>query len=1791
MKAKRILASVLSVALLLQLSPLGVLALDEGLPQTPQVSTVQENLDPAPTEEPTLVEEPALTEEPAPTAEPTPEETAAPTATPTPEPTAEPTATPAPEETAAPDAAETPAPEPSAEPTAAPDPVAEVQAMIDALPDEVTEDNAEAVEQALTDIDDAKESLTDDELAGLDLTRYDAAANALLALWGEATADAVELLDDAAAPTQDGEGYYLIADADQLRWFADQVNSGNNAINAKLTADITINSQVLDDTGELIADHDNLKSWTPIGIYNFEGEFDGNGHTIRGLYSSKPDSGYVGLFGTVGAGGTVKNVTLADSYVSGSRFVGGICGRNNGGTIEGCRNTGKVDGNMKSVGGVCGMNEGTLQKSCNTGIVTGYQNVGGVCGWNKSTLQECYNEGNVTGTGSNVGGVCGYNGTGTLQDCYNIGVVTGTSNVGGVCGQNGWHVYRCYNIGGVSSTSGSSSVGAVCGGEGLPPSDCYYLNISATSAGGGISQTEAEFNSGYVAYQLQGLLGGTEAPQVWGQRIGTDPYPVFSSETAYTVYLTAPGSPCSGYSNKRNDYRKHDYTTDGVCSRCGKEAEAPQNSSDGYYEIYDQWQLYWFAKKVRDGNPGISARLMDDITLNEGVLTNGELNTGANFTSWTPIGTSSQPFTGTFDGKGHTISGLYIDGNTNYVGLFGHVGKDGTVKGTVKNVNITDSYMSGSSYVGGICGNNIGGTLEDCTSDCTVKGTDNAAGGICGLNENYGSVLNCHNTGKVTGSFNVGGVCGRNYSSGTVNGCYNTGEVSGTRWVGGVCGNNYGGTVKGCYNIGNVSGNSEVGGVCGWNYIKTLENSYNIGNVSGNSEVGGVCGKNDSGSTVKGCYYLDTSAETSDGGTPKTAVEFRSGDVAFCLQNDLGGATVPQVWGQRIDPDDTVKTDKTPVLNSTSAYTVHKAAENSPCKRYSNTSGQTFNKHEYDDEHDVCIRCGAWQEATLKGDYYEIHNQGQLRWFADQVNNNGRTDINARLTASFTMDSTEWTPIGKESQPFKGTIDGNGKTITGLKCTDTSKEYVGLFGYASGATIQNVTVQGATFNGNGFIGGVCGYIVGGAITGCTTSGGTVSGSYYIGGIAGYANNATVQRCVNSGKVTGSDFSIGGIAGTAYQATVQDCGNTGAVIRTAATGNYGGIVGTATNAKAIQNCYNAYSDMAYPICATPDDANLSNCYYPVSSSSYGYDGTTAKTAEQFASGEVAYLLQKPRDDAAAAAGTTAEQVWGQKIDGNDKDSYPVLGGDKVYQTTPCTAGYSNTAQQTLDHSYTKDGVCSRCGEWQEATLNGDYYEIRNQGQLRWFADQVNNNGKTDINARLMNDITINSKVLDDKGELISDTGNLKSWTPIGKNGYSFKGEFDGNSHTIRGLYFNDTNTGYVGLFGFVGKGGTVKNVTLADSYVSGSWYVGGICGQNYGGTVEGCRNTGRVYGTRQYVGGVCGYNEGNLQKSCNTGIVYGYQNVGGVCGYNKGTLQECYNTDTVEGTMCVGGVCGLNGNGHTLEKSYNTGTVTGTENVGGVCGQNAESTLQECYNIGTVSGTTKVGGVCGLNYSGTVRNCYYLDTSAATADSGTSKTAAEFKSGEVAYLLQKAINDAATEGTPAEQVWGQKIGEDDYPKLGGDKVYQTTPCTAGYSNTDGTYKAHTPGTDGKCIDCKQLCISYTVTIPATVELGNAANATATISAENVTLPTDKTLQVIINGPFTATLVGKTDVTAQYTIQKDGTALTDGSTVLTANNGESPKIPLTFVKPDAAPYAGSYTGTVTFTVSVGDKTPTT
>ena len=892
---------------------------------------------------------------------------------------------------------------------------------------------------------------------------------------------------------------------------------------------------------------------------------------------------------------------MKDSAFNGNDYIGTVCGFIVWGNITGCTNSGSTVSGSWKIGGIAGGAKYTnVQRCVNTGKVSGKNDLGGIVGCTEGArVQDCGNTDNVKPTG--IGRFCG-------------GIA------GSVLGSS--HIHNCYNVD--SSTADKFYDGSCY------HSNCYYLANGSDSTDKEITAKTAEqFASGEVAFLLQN--GRTDA--VWGQTLtGASPQalPVLGGDKVYQ------SAPCPAhYSNTQRDL-PHDYV-DGVCSRCGE--HEPPKEVNGYYQITNQWQLYWFAKWVNgvspvttEPHPGANAILVYDIILNSNVLNeNGELNTGAsaNFTPWTLIGTNTNPFTGTFNGNNKTISGLYYNNSgESDVGLFGCVG----VNGKVINVTLADSYVSGKSYVGGICGSNMGGTLQGC-----------------------------HNTGTVSGNSGVGGVCGQNNSS----------------------------TVKGCYNTGEVIGNNPVGSVCGWN----------------------------GGATVEKCYYLAGTSEKAVGdGTgnrnetceSKTELQFRNGEVAYQLQSDLNIST--QVWGQRIG------TDKTPVLSSNPNYTVHKTAPESHCKGYSN---QPNDSRDHNYNNGVCTYCGECEQATpAEGNYYEISNQGQLRWFADQVSNKGQTTINARLMASFAMDSTEWTPIGTESNPFAGKFDGNGNTITGLTCTDTSADHVGLVGYASGATIQNVTVQDAALKGHYYIGTVCGYITGGTITnchavntaiggntegryyggiagyitgktnvtGCTNSDSTVNGGYYLGGIAGYAADTTVQRCVNSGAVTSKYSKIGGIVGTANRATVQDCGNIGTVTKRGNGSEYGGIIGEASGNHTIQNCYNADKNTAAKICGGIFYTPL-NCYYlpdDTGSSGSTVTGITAKTQAQFASGEVAYLLQNGHGDTA---------VWGQTI---GKDKYPKLGGDKVYQSAPCTADYSNTEIPPKQHVIGNDGKCTNCG---------------------------------------------------------------------------------------------------------------------------------------------------------------------------------------------------------------------------------------------------------------------------------------------------------------------------------------------------------------------------------------------------------------------------------------------------------------------------------------------------------------
>ncbi len=141
-------------------------------------------------------------------------------------------------------------------------------------------------------------------------------------------------------------------------------------------------------------------------------------------------------------------------------------------------------------------------------------------------------------------------------------------------------------------------------------------------------------------------------------------------------------------------------------------------------------------------------------------------------------------------------------------------------------------------------------------------------------------------------------------------------------------------------------------------------------------------------------------------------------------------------------------------------------------------------------------------------------------------------------------------------------------------------------------------------------------------------------------------------------------------------------------------------------------------------------------------------------------------------------------------------------------------------------------------YEEPKKNDGYYEISNKYMLYWLAREVNENGKTAIKARLTADIKVNNNVLDQNGNL-NDASSFRSWTPIGNNDYPFIGEFDGNGHTISGLYQKDDNWD-AGLFGYMTEGGKIKNVIVKDSYLFGQYprwkegKQGQICYRNWNG---------------------------------------------------------------------------------------------------------------------------------------------------------------------------------------------------------------------------------------------------------------------------------------------------------------------------------------------------------------------
>ncbi|MGN0114368.1 MAG: GLUG motif-containing protein, partial [Acutalibacteraceae bacterium] len=536
---------------------------------------------------------------------------------------------------------------------------------------------------------------------------------------------------------------------------------------------------------------------------------------------------------------------------------------------------------------------------------------------------------------------------------------------------------------------------------------------------------------------------------------------------------------------------------------------------------------------------------------------------------------------------------------------------------------------------------------------------------------------------------------------------------------------------------------------------------------------------------------------------------------------------------------------------------------------------------------------------------YQISSKEELYWFASAASYDN-TDINAVLVNDITVND--------------GVLDADGNLNSGefdawTPIGDSYSPYVGTFDGA-GYTVSGLYLNDSSAE----LVGLFGYVgENGTVRNVGVVDSYFSADKYVGGVCG-RSGGTITNCYADVTVNGSQC-IGGVCGH-NRGIIANCYSTSMV---SGTTLYGGVCGFLING-TIVNCYY-------------DKTKFTGNAVGYQTDDYTVTNVNGITPAQLESGEVAYKLSQ---GCKVGSVTYDGSIWGQEI---GKDTSPVLGGKKVYATTGCISYNNDGNEGEKEHSF-ENGICTDCGR----------YRISNAAELASFAAAVNG-GNIEINAILTADITVNEGVLDADGNL--NSGEFDTWTPIGDYDNPYNGTFDGQNHTISGLYFNASNVSNIGLFGYVGEYGTVCNVGVVESYFNGEYGIGGVCTSN------------------------------------------------------EGTVTNCFVRGTLSGGSDVGGLC-----------SWNDGTVS------------------NCYAVVTVSAEYYCGALCGYN-GGTITNCCFYGGSAIYENSGDSdnvfsKTTAQFKSGEVAYLLNQ--NDEN-----ADDVWGQTIGTDDYPVLGGANVYATKGC--------------------------------------------------------------------------------------------------------------------------------------------------
>lgn len=476
-----------------------------------------------------------------------------------------------------------------------------------------------------------------------------------------------------------------------------------------------------------------------------------------------------------------------------------------------------------------------------------------------------------------------------------------------------------------------------------------------------------------------------------------------------------------------------------------------------------------------------------------------------NGNEWMPIGTDSNPFWGGFDGGGHTITGMTITGDGDYVGLFGECRNFTADSSYIKSVTVKGANISGHSHVGAIAGE--GANISDCYS---IENTICAAwcvGGICG--SLTGNISGCYNSSSVSGNSTAGGIMGSASSERTV------------------------GVVEYCYNIGAVTvrqQDSSVGGITGASAHRyNISNCLNCGKITGNGKnVGGIAGSTDSNymNFIGNCYYNSdlNNAGVGEGASDKV-IPLTTSQLCGALPEGLDST----IWKEGSVDTSTAKATDTGSRFGTATGTyinLTKVAEIGETKTAS---------------------VPVYNYVTTNGDDWDIYTLiTTAEEFAAIGQDTANCNENYVLKNNIDVSRVELRSIGDPGTPYIGKFSGDGHTISHVDMTKENDVYSsGLFaqiGYTQNQLSESGKVMLLAANGviasNAEAGGICGNLFVGEIYGCSFTG-TVKGAE-AGGISGNAGQYTkISQCFFAGDVQGK-YNAAGICGYSPFQVIDHC---------------------------------------------------------------------------------------------------------------------------------------------------------------------------------------------------------------------------------------------------------------------------------------------------------------------------------------------------------------------------------------------------------------------------------------------------------------------------------------------------------------------------------------------------------------------------------------------------------------------------------------------------------------------------